>query len=81
MRDRNPIHFVDGVRAPIFLIGENDTRCRQAMAFVDQLAARHPHEVVLFDARHGSYDIDEEVLQMRAIMGFLERHVPSVSVP
>ena len=85
MRDRNPIHFVDGVRAPvIFLIGENDTRCplRQAMAFVDQLAARkHPHEVVLFDAGHGSYDIDEEVLQMRAIMGFLVRHVPSVSVP
>lgn len=85
MRDRNPIHFVDGVRAPvIFLIGENDTRCplRQAMAFVDKLAARnHPHEVVLFGAGHGSYDIDEEVRQMRAIMGFLERHVPSVAVP
>lgn len=85
MRDRNPIHFVDGVRAPvIFLIGEKDTRCplRQAMAFVDKLAARkHPHEVVLFDAGHGSYDIDEEVRQMRAIMGFLERHVPSVAVP
>lgn len=85
MRDRNPIHFVDGVRAPvIFLIGEKDTRCplRQAMAFVDKLAARnHPHEVLLFDAGHGSYDIDEEVRQMRAIMGFLERHVPSVAVP
>jgi dipeptidyl aminopeptidase/acylaminoacyl peptidase len=85
MRDRNPIYFADQVKAPvIFLIGENDSRCpfRQAMAFVDKLAERnHPHEVVLFGTGHGSYDIDEEVRQVRSILTFLERYVPGVSVP
>ena len=38
----NPINFVDEVRAPVlFLIGEHDSRpYRQAMAYVDRLAAR-----------------------------------------
>ena len=43
MADRNPINFADNVRAPVlFVIGENDSRCplRQAMAYVDRLAAR-----------------------------------------
>ncbi|MET0801213.1 MAG: prolyl oligopeptidase family serine peptidase [Actinomycetota bacterium] len=84
MADRNPINFVDRVRAPvIFLIGENDSRCpfRQAMAFVDRLAERnHPHELVLFGTGHGSFDIDEEVRQMGAILRFLGEHVPGVSV-
>ena len=85
MADRNPIHFTETVVAPvIFLIGENDTRCplRQAMAYVDKLAARdHPHEVVMFGAGHGSYDVAEEVRQVGAILRFLARHVPGVSVP
>lgn len=85
MRDRNPIYFADRVRAPvIFLIGENDSRCplRQAMAFVDELAERnHPHEVVRFGTGHGSYDIDEEVRQVHAILTFLAQHVPGVRVP
>jgi len=85
MLDRNPINFADQVRAPvIFLIGENDTRCpfRQAMAYVDTLKERdHPHEVVLFGTGHGSYDIDEEVDQMRTILTFLAKHVPGVTVP
>ncbi|MBA3764401.1 MAG: S9 family peptidase [Actinobacteria bacterium] len=85
MLDRNPINFADRVRAPvIFLIGENDTRCpfRQAMAYVDTLKERdHPHEVVLFGTGHGSYDIDEEVDQMRTILTFLAKHVPGVTVP
>ena len=85
MRDRNPIYFADQVAAPvIFLIGENDSRCpyRQAMAFVDKLRERnHPHEVVLFGTGHGSYDIGEEVGQMRTILTFLAKHVPGVTVP
>ncbi len=85
MRDRNPINFADDVKAPmIFLIGENDSRCplRQAMAFVDKLRERnHPHEVVLFGTGHGSNDIDEEIRQMRAILGFLEGNVPGVQKP
>jgi dipeptidyl aminopeptidase/acylaminoacyl peptidase len=80
MRDRNPIHFADDVRAPVlFLIGENDTRCpfRQAMLYVERLEARgHPHEVYTFGTGHGSFDMDEEVRQQGVILQFLRRHVP-----
>jgi dipeptidyl aminopeptidase/acylaminoacyl peptidase len=85
MADRNPIHTADAVQAPVlFLIGEHDSRCpyRQAMAYVDRLAARgHPHQVYLFSTGHGSLDIEEEVRQQRAILGFLAEHVPGVTVP
>jgi dienelactone hydrolase len=81
MRDRNPIHFADRVRVPVlFVIGENDSRCpfRQAMAYVEKLAARdHPHQVYLFSTGHGSYDVDEEVRQQRAILQFLAGNVPA----
>jgi dipeptidyl aminopeptidase/acylaminoacyl peptidase len=85
MADRNPINSADAVEAPVlFLIGEHDSRCpyRQAMAYVDRLAARqHPHEVYLFSTGHGSYDIEEEIRQQRTILGFLAEHVPGVTVP
>lgn len=85
MADRNPINSADAVDAPVlFLIGEHDSRCpyRQAMAYVDRLAARgHPHEVYLFATGHGSFDIEEEIRQQRAILAFLARHVPGVEVP
>jgi dipeptidyl aminopeptidase/acylaminoacyl peptidase len=82
MRDRNPINFVDRVRAPVlFIAGENDTRCpiRQVMLYVDRLKARgHPHEVYLFGTGHASFDIGEKVRQWRTILDFLSRHVPGV---
>ncbi len=85
MRDRNPIHFADDVKVPVlFLIGQNDSRCpyRQAMAYVDRLAERgHPHQVYLFGTGHGSFDIEEDVRQVGAILGFLAEHVPGVRVP
>jgi dipeptidyl aminopeptidase/acylaminoacyl peptidase len=85
MAERNPIHSADAVQAPVlFLIGENDSRCpyRQAMVYVDRLKAReHEHEVYLFSTGHGSFDVEEEIRQQRAILGFLERHVPGVQVP
>jgi dipeptidyl aminopeptidase/acylaminoacyl peptidase len=85
MADRNPIHSADAVRAPVlFLVGENDSRCplRQAMAYVDRLAARgHPHQLYLFATGHGSHDIDEEIRQQHVILGFLAEHVPGVEVP
>ena len=83
MRDRSPIEFADRVRAPVlFLIGEADSRCplRQAMAYVDKLAARgHPHEVYRFPTGHGSYDVEETIRQQRLILSFLARHDPGVS--
>ena len=85
MRDRNAINFADEVRAPVlFIIGENDSRCpiRQAMLYVDKLAARqHPHEVYVFSTGHGSFDVDERVKQVRMVLEFLARHVPGVEPP
>ena len=79
----NPINYVDRVRAPVlFVIGESDSRCplRQAMAYVDRLAARgHPHRVHLFATGHGSLDVDEEVRQMRVILDFLRDNVPGLN--
>jgi dipeptidyl aminopeptidase/acylaminoacyl peptidase len=85
MADRSPINFADNVRAPVlFIIGENDSRCpiRQAMLYVDKLAAReHPHEVYVFATGHGSFDVDERVKQVRMVLDFLARHVPGVTAP
>jgi dipeptidyl aminopeptidase/acylaminoacyl peptidase len=78
----NPIVHTDRVRAPVlFVIGENDSRCplRQAMAYIDRLAARgHPQQVYRFGAGHGSFDLDEEIRQMRVILDFLAAHVPGI---
>jgi dipeptidyl aminopeptidase/acylaminoacyl peptidase len=85
MRDRNPINFADDVRAPVlFLIGENDSRCpyRQAMLYVDRLAARsHPHEVYVFPTGHSPFDVDERIRQVQTILDFLGRHVADVRAP
>jgi dipeptidyl aminopeptidase/acylaminoacyl peptidase len=82
MLDRNPINHVDQVSVPVlFLIGENDSRCpyRQAMAYVDRLAARgQPHEVYVFGTGHGSNDIDEKIRQQRVILAFLAANVPGI---
>jgi dipeptidyl aminopeptidase/acylaminoacyl peptidase len=82
MRDRNAIHFADDVRAPVlFFIGRNDSRCpyAQAMAYVDRLAAReHPHEVVVYDTGHATFDVDERVDHVRIARDFLVRHVPGL---
>jgi pimeloyl-ACP methyl ester carboxylesterase len=81
MADRSPINHADNVRVPVlFVIGENDSRCpyRQAMAYVDRLAARgHPHEVYVFGTGHGSNDVDEEVRQQQVVLDFLAKHVPA----
>ena len=79
MRERNAINFTDAVRAPVlFFIGRNDSRCPygQAMAYVDKLAAReHPHEVVVYETGHASYDVDEKVEHVAVAREFLRRHV------
>jgi dipeptidyl aminopeptidase/acylaminoacyl peptidase len=85
MRDRSPINFADNVRAPVlFIIGRNDSRCpyRQAMLYVEKLAARHhPHELYVFPTGHSSFDVNERVRQVRTILDFLSRNVPEVTIP
>ena len=82
MRERNAINFADKVRAPVlFFIGRNDSRCpySQAMAYVDRLAAReHPHEVVVYETGHASFDVEEKVAHVRVARDFLRRHVPGL---
>jgi dipeptidyl aminopeptidase/acylaminoacyl peptidase len=83
MRERNPIHIADHVRAPVlFIAGEHDTRCpiRQVMLYVEKLEARgHPHQVYLFSTGHSSFDVDERVTQVRTILEFLDRHVQKLT--
>lgn len=85
MRERNAINFADEVRVPVlFFIGRNDSRCPygQAMAYVDKLAAReHPHEVVVYDTGHASFDVDEKVTHVGVARDFLRRHVPGLTEP
>ena len=85
MRERNPIEFVEHVRAPVLItVGRNDTRCpyRQVMLYVERLVEReHPHEVYVFDTGHGSFDVEERIRQVRVVLDFLARHVPGVAVP
>jgi dipeptidyl aminopeptidase/acylaminoacyl peptidase len=84
MRDRNPINFADEVRAPVlFVIGRNDSRCpyRQAMAYVEKLAARgHPHELYVFPTGHSPFDVDERARVIRTVLAFLGRNVPGLTV-
>lgn len=82
MRERNPIYFTDHVRAPVlFVAGENDSRCpfRAVMLYVDKLKARgHPHELHTFATGHGSFDVEEQIRQMRVVLDFLARQVPGL---
>jgi dipeptidyl aminopeptidase/acylaminoacyl peptidase len=82
MAERSPISYVDNVTAPLlFLIGRNDSRCpmRQAMKFVDRLAARGvPHETYIYDTGHASFDMDERVRQRAIVLDFLQRNVPGI---
>lgn len=79
VRERSPITYVDRVRAPVLILaGENDSRCpiRQVMNYVEALRDRDGDlELYLFGTGHGSYVVDEEVRQMRAVLDFLERRV------
>ena len=81
MAERSPIAYADRVRTPtIVLAGRNDTRCpfEQAMTWVEAVrAAGGEVEVYEYDTGHISFDVDEVVRQMRAILDFLARHVPA----
>lgn len=40
-----------------------------------------PHEVYVYETGHASFDVEERIRQVRAVLGFLARHVPGVTVP
>jgi dipeptidyl aminopeptidase/acylaminoacyl peptidase len=79
VRERSPITYVDRVRAPVLvLIGENDTRCvpQQAYNYVNSLRdAGGEAEVYSYGEGHGSFIVDEELRQWRAVLGFLQQRI------
>ena len=81
MAERSPIAYADRVRTPtIVLAGRNDTRCPfdQAVAWVDAVrAAGGEVELYEYGTGHVSFDVDEVVRQIAAILDFLGRHVPA----
>jgi len=78
-RVRSPITYIDNVRVPVMILaGENDPRCpiRQIdnyIAKLDELGKEH--EVLRFDAGHGSQRTDERIRQMEAQLDFVARHL------
>jgi dienelactone hydrolase len=76
-RERNPMTYVDAVRAPVLLIaGEHDSRCPlgQVMVYAHALRARrHPIEVHLYAAGHHANDVAEQIRHMELSLEFLER--------
>jgi dipeptidyl aminopeptidase/acylaminoacyl peptidase len=79
VRERSPITYVDRVRAPVLvLIGENDTRCvpQQAYNYVNSLRdAGGEAEVYSYGEGHGSFIVDEELRQWRAVLAFLQQRI------
>jgi dipeptidyl aminopeptidase/acylaminoacyl peptidase len=82
-RERSPITFIDRVKVPVFILaGENDPRCpiRQIDNYIARLAAlAKPHEVLRFDAGHGSLRTDERIRQMAAEIDFVARNLGTAS--
>jgi dipeptidyl aminopeptidase/acylaminoacyl peptidase len=81
-RERNPLTYVDNVRAPLLILaGTNDSRCpiRQVWNYVDRLRERsfEPH-VYTYTTGHSSFDIEERVRQTAIVLDFLAATVPGV---
>ena len=78
-RDRSPLTFIEDVHVPLMILaGENDPRCpiRQIDNYLAQLSALgKPHEVLRYDAGHGSLLTDERIRQTEAQLAFVARHL------
>ncbi|HXF37737.1 MAG TPA: prolyl oligopeptidase family serine peptidase [Actinomycetota bacterium] len=78
--ERNPMTYVDRVRAPaLVIVGENDSRCPlgQAMRWVVARRARGGAvEVYRYRAGHSALQVDERIRQMDVELAFLARTIP-----
>lgn len=78
-RARSPLTYIENVTVPVMILaGENDPRCpiRQIdnyLARLDQLGK--PHEVLRYEAGHGSLRTEERIRQMEAQLGFVSRNL------
>lgn len=82
LRERNPITYVDDVRAPLLILaGENDSRCpiRQVWNYVERLRARGVEpQVYTYATGHASYDVEERIRQTAIVLDFVARTVPGI---
>jgi dipeptidyl aminopeptidase/acylaminoacyl peptidase len=78
-RERNPMTYVDRVRAPMLMIaGEHDSRCPlgQVMVYAHALRTRRREvEVHLYPGGHHATAIDEKILHARLTIDFFRRHL------
>jgi dipeptidyl aminopeptidase/acylaminoacyl peptidase len=78
-RDRSPLTYIENVRVPVMILaGENDPRCpiRQIDNYLSRLdELGKPHEVLRYDAGHGSLRTDERIRQMEAQLEFVARNI------
>jgi dienelactone hydrolase len=78
-RERNPMTYVDDVRAPLLLIaGEHDSRCPlgQVMVYAHSLKVRgHEVDVHLYPGGHHALDVEERIAHARMTIEFFRRHL------
>ena len=76
---RSPLTYIENVRVPMLILaGENDPRCpiRQIDNYVARLRELGmPHEVVRYDAGHGSLRTEERIRQLEAQLEFVARYL------
>lgn len=73
-RVRSPLTYAERVRVPVLVLaGENDPRCpiRGIDNYLERLRELgKPHEVLRFDAGHGSMKVDERIRHLAAQIDF-----------
>jgi dienelactone hydrolase len=78
-RERNPMTYVDRVRAPMLMIaGEHDSRCPlgQVMVYAHALKARaHDVTVHLYAGGHHATATEERLAHTRMTIDFFRRHL------
>ncbi len=77
--ERSPLTYIEQVRVPLMILaGENDPRCpiRQIDNYLGRLVELgKPHEVLRYEAGHGSLRTAERIRQMEAQLDFVARHL------
>jgi dienelactone hydrolase len=77
-RERNPMTYVDAVRAPLLIIaGEQDSRCPlgQIMTYAHALKARGGTiEIHLYPGGHHANDVAEQIRHVERVMDFFARY-------
>ena len=78
-RERNPMTYVDRVRAPLLLIaGERDSRCPlgQVMVYAHALKARdHEVDVHLYAGGHHALEVEAQIAHTQMTIDFFRRHL------